>query len=263
MDIREHGTSIVPSAPKPRQILALLALRAGHVVPVPTLMEEIWGDGLPRSAATTLQTYILQLRRKVTAAHRDGHRAAGKELLATRYGGYLLNCGPVTSDIAEFEHQAARGSAALDAGDAGTAAAVLGRALDLWRGPALVDVPAGRVLGLELLGMEEGRMRALEQRIEADLLLGRHSGLLGELRMLSARHPMHEGLCAQFMLALYRAGSAWRALEAYQGLRRTLVEELGIDPSPRLQRLHQAVLTGDPALDRPELVGAGRPQRLG
>jgi DNA-binding SARP family transcriptional activator len=125
---------------------------------------------------------------------------------------------------------------------------MLAEALGLWRGPALVDVQAGHVLELEVQGLEEARMQVLSQRIEADLRLGRHAVLLRELRMLVAQHPLHETLCGQFMLALYRSGSAWRALEAYQRLRRTLSRELGIEPSWQLQRLHQAMLTGDPAL---------------
>ncbi|MFD5405428.1 AfsR/SARP family transcriptional regulator [Streptomyces griseorubiginosus] len=249
LEVRENGVSVAPSASKPRQVLALLALRAGHVVPVPTLMDEIWGDRIPQSAVTTLQTYILQLRRKLSAAHADtGSGRSSKEILATAYGGYLLTREGTDSDAAEFERLAARGSAALEQGDARAAATLLARALGLWRGPALVDVQPGNILGLELQGLEEARMQALSQRIEADLRLGRHAVLLRELRVLVAQHPLQETLCGQFMLALYRSGSAWRALEAYQRLRRTLSDELGIEPSPQLKRLHQAMLTGDPAL---------------
>lgn len=119
----------------------------------------------------------------------------------------------------------------------------------MWRGSALVDVRVGTVLELEVLRVEEDRMAALERRIDADLLLGRHTEIVPELRVLVARHPMHENFCAQLMTALHRSGSAWRALEAYQRLRVTLVDELGLEPSARLQQLHQAVLSADPALD--------------
>jgi DNA-binding SARP family transcriptional activator len=254
--VRLNGQSIVPSAGKPRQLLALLAIRAERVVTVPTLMEEIWGDAIPKSAATTLQTYILHLRRKVTAALRTGSAGGGpeqagdaKDVLATCFGGYRLAVRPEDSDVREFQSLAARGSLALETGDAHAASVMLDRALELWRGPALVDVPVGRVLGVEVLGMDEQRTRVLEQRIEADLLLGRHAPLLAELRMLVARQPMNENLAAQLMTALYRSGGVWQALEVFQQLRRTLIEELGVEPSQRLQRLHQAVLSGEPELE--------------
>ncbi|MCD7439428.1 AfsR/SARP family transcriptional regulator [Streptomyces lincolnensis] len=249
--VQEQGVSIVPSAGKPRQILALLALRAGRVVPAPVLMEEIWGEQPPRSATTTLQTYILQLRRKIASALVRGSGRCAKDVLKTCYGGYRLDAAPFHSDLTEFERRAGRGGEALETGDAGAASLLLAGALDLWRGPGLVDVPTGQVLSVELIGMEEARLRVLEQRIEADLRLGRHAALLSELRMLVARHPMNESLCAQFMLALYRSGNAWRALEAYQQLRGTLIGELGIEPSSRTQRLHRAMLSADPSLELP------------
>jgi DNA-binding SARP family transcriptional activator len=249
--VRENGTSIVPSAGKPRQILALLALRANRVVPVPVLLEEVWGDAAPRSAATTLQTYILQLRRKIAGTLPSGGNRYAKDVLATAFGGYQLAMTSQHCDLWEFERLADQGAVALARGDALAASAVLCRALRLWRGPALTDVPVGRVLDMEILGMEEARMRALDLRIEADLKLGRHAGLIGELRMLMAGHPLNENLCAQLMVALYRSGQAWRALQQFQELRGTLVAELGVEPSPRLQRLHQAVLSGDPRLEAP------------
>ncbi|MGW7294438.1 AfsR/SARP family transcriptional regulator [Streptomyces xiamenensis] len=237
----------MPSAGKPRQILALLALRAGRVVPVPTLMEEVWGSNIPRSAATTLQTYILQLRRHIAAALPAGlPSTAAKQVLATQFGGYQLATPVDSDDLAAFRRGTAEGSAALEAGDADHAARVLRAALDLWRGPALVDVPTGRILETEILGMDETRLRATELRVEADLRLGRHAEILGELLMLAAQHPLHENLCGQLMIALHRSGHTWRALDAYQRLRSTLVDELGVDPSPRLRRVHRFVLGGAP-----------------
>ncbi|MBO0651825.1 MULTISPECIES: AfsR/SARP family transcriptional regulator [Streptomyces] len=248
---RVNGTSIVPTAGKPRQILALLAIRAGRVVAVETLMTEVWGDAIPRSAATTLQTYILQLRRKISEAGPQEDGRTAKDILATCYGGYQLNPMEYSCDLLEFQQLVRRGSRAMGENDPATATAELSRALELWRGPALVDVPVGEVLGMEIIGMQEERTRALELRIEADLQLGRHAELIGELRMLVAQQPMHEALCAQLMTALYRAGHPWRALDAFQSLRRALVEELGVEPSPRLQRLHQAVLANDERLEVP------------
>ncbi|ARF76259.1 BTAD domain-containing putative transcriptional regulator [Kitasatospora albolonga] len=245
----EHGVSVVPTAGKPRQILALLALQADRVVTVPTLMEEIWGEEIPRSAATTLQTYILQLRRKLaTALAGDPHRQA-KEVLVTQHGGYLLQVQPGRVDAQEFTRLAASGRDAHEAGDYRSASALLRQAMELWQGPALVDVRVGSVLELEVLGLEEDRMAALERRIDADLHLGRHREIVPELRVLVAKNPMHENFCAHLMTAQHRAGSSWRALESYQRLRTTLIDELGLEPSPRLQRLHQAVLAADPALD--------------
>lgn len=258
----ENGVSIVPSAGKPRQVLALLSLWSGRVVPVTTLMEELWGDEIPRSAATTLQTYILQLRRRIAAALRQSSAAgdrSAKDVLATAYGGYRMTVTPGSCDWTQFQQWAAPGHRALMAGDARAASAHLTRALALWRGPALVDVPAGRVLGLEMLYMEETRMQALEERIEADLRLGYHAVLLGELRTLVARHPLHENFCAQLMTALCRSGSPWRALQEFRELRGRLHRELGVEPSARLQRLHCAVLSGAPELEGERTYAQGRP----
>ncbi|MEU8710113.1 AfsR/SARP family transcriptional regulator [Streptomyces sp. NPDC048565] len=248
---RENGVSVVPTAAKPRQILSLLALQSDRVVPVATLMEEIWGEDIPRSAATTLQTYILQLRRKIAAAIDGDPSRQAKDVLITQHGGYLLQVQPGQVDAHEFGQLTASGRAAHEAGDHYAASDLLGRALKMWQGSALVDVRIGTVLELEVLRMEEDRMAALERRIDADLIIGRHTEIVPELRVLVARHPMHENFCAQLMTALHRSGGAWRALEAYQRLRVTLVEELGLEPSARLQRLHQAVLSADPALDLP------------
>lgn len=246
---RENGISVVPTASKPRQILALLALQSDHVVTVPTLMEEIWGEDIPRSAATTLQTYILQLRRKLAAALDGDPTRQAKDVLVTQHGGYLLQVQPGQVDAQEFEQLTASGRAAHQAGDHSAASGLLGRALKMWEGAALVDVRAGNVLELEVLRLEEDRMSALEQRIDADLHLGRHAEVVPELRVLVAKHPMHENFCAQLMAALHRSGSSWRALEAYQRLRGTLIDEIGLEPSPRMQRLHQAVLAAEPELD--------------
>ena len=249
LSIEEQGTSIVPSASKPRQVLALLALRADRVVTVPTLVEELWGAEVPRSAATTLQTYVLQLRRLISGALAAEPGRAAKDVLVTKHGGYLLEVQPGRIDAEEFNQLAASGRRAYESGDDRAASDLLSRALKLWRGPALLDVRAGRVLELDMLGLEESRMGALARRIEADLRLGRHSSLIGELRVLVARYPMHENLCMQLMLAFYRCGSAWRALEAFHALRNTLNRELGLEPSGRVHRLQQAILRGDPALD--------------
>lgn len=244
-----QGRSFVPSAGKPRQLLALLAVCANQVLPVPTLMEEIWGYDLPRSAVTTLQTYILQLRRRLATAYGKTTPKSAKEVLVTRYGGYLLQAPRESVDLYEYEGLAAAGREAFDKGEYWAASAILGSALGLWRGPALVDVPIGPVLKIEVDRLEESRLSALERRVEADLRLGRHTALLAELAELTARHPLHEGLHSQRMKALYRSGRASHALQVYQTLRKRLVADLGMEPSHQLQELHHAVLANDPSLD--------------
>ncbi len=237
--------SVVPTAAKPRQIFALLALRAGSVVPVPTLVEEIWGEVPPRSALTTLQTYILQLRRLI------GSVAPGqaKDILITRYNGYLLTADGVSVDAHAYGKRADQANQSWDSGDYHTASRLSREALRLWSGPALIDVHKGMPLEIEATCLEQSRIGLLETRIDADLRLGRHQALLGELSSLVARNPIHENLSAHFMIALYRAGQPWRALEVFRRLRAMLDNELCVEPSSRLQRLHQQILSASPALE--------------
>ncbi|MEU8779708.1 AfsR/SARP family transcriptional regulator [Streptomyces sp. NPDC048606] len=244
-----NGRSIVPTAGKPRQILALLALHPGRVIPVPTLMEEIWGHDLPHSAHTTLQTYILQLRRRLGTAMGPGRPQGAKEVLATRHGGYLLQVPPESIDVNRYETLVTQGQSAFEDGDDETAARRLRDALGLWQGRALVDVRVGPILEIEVMRLEESRLVTVERRIDVDLRLGRHSELLAELTELTARHRQHEGLHSQLMVALYRSGRQGGALDVYRRLRHRLIGELGVEPSNQLQRLHQAMLTVDPALD--------------
>ncbi|MGW1379673.1 AfsR/SARP family transcriptional regulator [Streptomyces sp. NPDC002446] len=243
------GGSIVPTAGKPRQILSLLALYPGRVLPVPLLMEEIWGTELPQSALTTLQTYILQLRKRLGTAMGPSAVGSAKDVLATRHGGYVFQIPQESVDAHEYERVAATGQRALDSGDDEQAASSFRQALALWRGPALVDVRVGPILEIEVMRLEESRLGTLERRIDADLRLGRHAELIAELTDLIARHPQHEGFHAQAMVALYRSGRQATALDIYRRLRVRLIEELGVEPSPQLQRVHQAMLTVDPALD--------------
>ncbi|MER6394003.1 AfsR/SARP family transcriptional regulator [Streptomyces sp. NPDC059382] len=244
-----NGGSIVPTAGKPRQILALFSLQPGRVIPVPTLMEEIWGHDLPQSALTTLQSYILQLRRRLGTAMGPGRPGRAKEVLATRHGGYVLQVPPEAVDVYTYDSLLARGQSAFEAGDDEGSAAMLREALALWNGPALVDVRLGPILEIEVMRLEESRLVAVERRIDVDLRLGRHTELLVELTELTARHPQHEGLHSQVMVALYRSGRQAAALDVYRRLRGRLIDDLGVEPSPQLQRLHQAMLAVDPALD--------------
>lgn len=266
LDARENGASIAPTAPKPRQVLALLALYADQVVPVAALIEELWGDNPPRSARTTLQTYVLQLRELITAAL-DKEAAAGgparraKDVLVTSPGGYLLVTAGGRIDVREFERLAGAGYRAMDAGDFPGAARRLREALGLWTGAAFADVQTGVQLRMEAKRLDETRLCALDQRIEADLRLGRHRELLAELTVLTARYRTHENLHGQFMLALHRSGRRSEALDVYHRLRGTLVRDLGLEPSARLRRLQQSILMAVPetplSLDQPAAAAAG------
>lgn len=240
-----NGSSVLPTAGKPRQILALLALHSDQVLPVSALMEEIWMAKPPRSALTTLQTYILQIRRCIDAALGPASPVGSKDLLITRHGGYLLHTEPGGTDAHEYERLGAHGRQAREAGEDAVAARSFRAALALWQGPALSDVRCGPLLSVETMRMEESRLGLLEQCIDVELRLGRHAELLTELTALTARQPLHEGLHALSMVAYYRAGRPSSALDVYRRLRTNLVAELGIEPSPRLRRLHQAVLGGD------------------
>ncbi|MGW0557449.1 AfsR/SARP family transcriptional regulator [Streptomyces sp. NPDC002926] len=248
--VRENGISVTPTAPKPRQVLALLALHADQVVPVASLTEELWGENPPRSARTTLQTYVLQLRELISTALRsapaDDRPRSAKDVLITSPGGYLLNSGGGSSDVREFERLAGLGYRAMDAGDFPGAARQLRDSLALWSGSAFADVQAGPQLDMEIRRLEETRLCALDQRIEADLRLGRHRELLGELTVLVSRYRTHENLHGQFMLALHRSGRRSEALHVYQRLRAALVRELGLEPSAALRRLQRSILMAGP-----------------
>jgi SARP family transcriptional regulator, regulator of embCAB operon len=251
--VREQGHSITPTAPKARQVLALLALHADQVVPVSALIEELWGDAPPRSARTTLQTYVLKLRALISSALQQGHEGRGragrrtaKDVLVTLPGGYLLSSGNGTSDVREFGRLVSRGSQAMDASDFPGAARLLREALSLWSGPAFADVHSGTRLDTEARRLEETRLWALDQRIEADLRIGRHRELLAELTVLADRYRTHENLHGQFMLALHRSGRRGEALDVYQRLHQTLVRELGLEPSAVLRRLQRSILVAAP-----------------
>jgi DNA-binding SARP family transcriptional activator len=240
---------ITPSPPKPRQILAMLALQRGRVVSVDALIEELWGDRPPRSAMTTLQTYVMHLRTQIAA----GLRATGstqdvKNVLVTRPAGYLLNVVDPCTDVACFNDLVNAGNLAYDEGDLLEAGRTLRQALLLWRGPALMDIKAGSQLCAKVTLLNEGRLSLLQQVIDVELRLGLHQRSLGELAALTMEYPMHEGFQSQYMLALYRSGQRDRALTAYQRLRSVLANELGLEPAASVQQLHSAILNSDPAL---------------
>jgi SARP family transcriptional regulator, regulator of embCAB operon len=231
---------VTPTAAKQRQVLALLALRSGQVVTTSTLAEELWGSDLPPSFVVTLQTYIFQLRRRLAGALPEGQDA--KLFLSTRHSGYLLEC---QTDVEEFKRLARTGRDAAEAGDPRTASELLRHALTLWRGPALADVRLGAVLEVEAASLAQTKLGTIETRIECDLAMGRHNAVIGELISLVAEHPLNENFCGLLMRAYYHSGHTSQALDAFRRLRDALNRELGLEPGPRLQRVHQSILSGE------------------
>ncbi|WP_407564776.1 BTAD domain-containing putative transcriptional regulator [Streptomyces sp. 184] len=246
--MHEQGRSYTPTAPKQRQLLSLLLLNANQVVSTRTCIEELWEDTPPNTALSTVQSYILQLRRILRRVPRVGSLQAARRILETRDGGYLLTVRGDELDTYKFATLVARGRAKLHVDDV-AAADLLGQALALWQGSVLADVQAGPVLRAYAVGLEEDRMSVQEQRIDADLRLGRHREVLGELSSLTTKLPTRESLQARLILAMYRSGWRSQALEVIHRLRKTLREELGLEPSPMIRHLQQAVLTCDPELD--------------
>jgi DNA-binding SARP family transcriptional activator len=210
---------------KPRALLARLALNLGEAVSVDRLVEDLWGEGAPESAAHAIQVYVSQVRKALGPA-----RAA----LATRGPGYALELAPPAVDAQRF-------AGLVDEGR-------FGDALSLWRGPALADFAYEPFAQVEIARLEELRQRCIEGRIEADLAAGRHAELVAELEALVAGEPLRERLRALLMLALYRSGRQADALAAYRAARETLVEELGIEPGPELRELEAAILRQDESL---------------
>jgi DNA-binding SARP family transcriptional activator len=254
LEVTVGGMSIVPTASKPSQLLAMLALNAGHVVSQTALTDEIWDHQPPRSCLPTLHTYILKLRRKLEDALADEGGVTPKDILTTQRSGYLLDLEPTDIDAVRYDRLSAEGRKAVNEGDAECASRTLGEGLNLWRGHALADVPTGPELAIEATRLEENRLGDLHLRIEADLRLGRHHQLLGELATLCAREPLLENFCAHHMVALYRSGRQSQALEAYRRLRSSTTEQLGVEPSPRVRQLHHGILTGERVIDDPAFV---------
>jgi DNA-binding SARP family transcriptional activator len=244
----DDGRLLVLGGAKQRALLAVLLLHAGQVASADRLIDELWGEEPPERARSVLQVYVANLR-KVLEPGRPKRTASS--LLRTQPPGYLLDLGGHALDLDRFERLVDEGRAALAAGQAPEASTLLREALGLWRGPALGDVALlGRGQGA-LAELEERRLAALEERIQADLALGRHRGLVGELEGLVAEHPLRERLWAQLMLALYRSGRQADALAAFQRARDKLVEELGIEPGAELRELEAQVLAQDVRLAAP------------
>ncbi|MEU6672633.1 BTAD domain-containing putative transcriptional regulator [Streptomyces sp. NPDC046925] len=235
-----------PTAAKPRVVLATLLMQSNSVVSTHALIDELWSEEPPRTAATTLQVYVSHLRKALA----DGVAGVGDgaQPLLTVPPGYLLRVADDDLDLLVFETLRDEGRAAYGRKDYAEASRRLSRALALWTGPALSGIPHGPTLQTSAIRLDELRLEALEQRISADLRMGRHQELIGELMALAHDHPLRETLHCHLMVALYRSGRQSDALHVYHRARRGLVDELGVEPGPVMSRLLERILASDPAL---------------
>jgi SARP family transcriptional regulator, regulator of embCAB operon len=233
------GHSFTPSAPKVLQVLALLVLRANQIVQTGTLIRQLWGDNPPRSSLTTIQTYIYQLRRSL---EREGLASRGEDLVVTQARGYILRVQPEQVDVQIFQKLSDQGRVLLGQRRYADAVHHLKSALALCAGAPLANVQLDWHLAAYAAKLEEQQRAVLQLRIQAEIELGMHRELIGELRSLAAMHPLDEWLYVQLIRVLDRSGRRSEALQAYHQLRANLSEELGLDPSTEVQRLHQQLL---------------------
>jgi predicted ATPase/DNA-binding SARP family transcriptional activator len=248
------GAALVPvPGAKERALLADLLIHAGRVVAADRLIDDLWGERPPGNPANALQGRVSQLRRALGPA--------GAALLATRPPGYSVEVDPDRVDASRFARLVAEAGGAAATGRQG-ALRLLEEALGLWRGPALAEFADLPWAQAEAARLEDLRLAAVEARADLVLAGGGHAELVGELEALVVAHPTRERPRAQLMLALYRSGRQADALRAYQQARTVLAEELGVDPSPELQRLHQAILVQDPSLEAAPPVPAEPPHNL-
>ncbi|MER5319621.1 AfsR/SARP family transcriptional regulator [Streptosporangium roseum] len=256
LKVLRGGDPVAIGAAKQRVLLASLLIDANRVVPVETLTARLWGEAPPCGARNALQNYVMRLRRVLGGA-------GGSDPVLTRPQGYLIGVADEAVDLHRFDALVRRARAAVAAGGAEQASALLWEALGLWRGQPLSDVPSELLQREVVPALAERRLGAVELRIQADLALGRHGDVLPELRELTAAHPLRERFWAQRMLALYRSGRQGEALQCYRTVGELLSEELGIDPGAELRELHRRLLDADPALAGSDPSGGGAPIRPG
>jgi DNA-binding SARP family transcriptional activator len=242
LEVTRDGRPLPLGGQKQRALLALLLLNAGDVVSTDRIADALWGDEPPRTATTSLQNFVAQVRKLL-----------GPDVLLTRAPGYVLRLPAGVLDLERFETFCAEARVA----EAPERARLLGEALDLWRGRPLPEFDFEDWARPDLLRLEDLRLTALEQRVEADLDLGEHARVVPELEALVAEHTRREGFVRQLMLALYRSGRQAEALEAYQNARRRLVDESGIEPGPALQELNTSILRQDDRLNPARRSGVG------
>ena len=237
LEVEAHAARLALGPTGQRALLARLLLDANRTVAVDRLLDDLWGEHVPRTAVKMIHIHISKLRKLLPAG-----------TLVTRPPGYAVTIPPEALDLVRFERLRERGRNALAGGSAAEAADRLREALALWRGPALAEFD-GPFAAIESGRLEELRLACVEDRIDADLALGGHTPLVGELDALVAHQPLRERLRGQLMLALYRSGRQAQALAAYRQLRQMLSSELGIEPSPALRELERRMLQQDPTLD--------------
>ena len=248
LEVLDEGHPLDLGGPKQRALLTLLLLRRPGVVSSERLIDELWAGRPPATAAKSIQVYVSRLR-----------KVLGEGVLITRERGYGLQLEPDQVDLDRFEHLLEEGRSLVRAGTPERGAERLAQALACWRGPALADLAYEPFAEIEIARLEELRLTATEEWIDAALLSGRHAELVAELQGLVRAHPLRERLRGQLMLALYRAGRQADALAAYQDARRILVEQLGLQPSPSLQELERAILSQDAVLDAPQAPDTEHP----
>ncbi|MEU5690872.1 BTAD domain-containing putative transcriptional regulator [Actinosynnema sp. NPDC020468] len=240
LQVLVNGQQVVVRAGRQRSLLVSLLMRAGSSVSVDELAEHIWGAEPPARARGTLQTYVMRLR-----------QVLGPEVpIRTVPDGYLIDVDERTIDVMRFEQLVEEGEQERTGGRLESASAIFTAALQLWRGPAMVDVPSEVLHRDEVPRLGERRLHVEERRVEVDLELGRHAELIPQLSRLTSEHPLRERLWSQLMVALYRSGRQADALGAYRRVSGLLAEQLGIDPGDELRRVHQQVLTGAPAFGK-------------
>ena len=248
--LEDGGRQITVGGVRQRAVLADLVLNANEVIPSEQLLVELWGEDAPLSAANALQAAISRLRRVLPAGR-----------LTTTGPGYMLRLFPAELDATQFEQLIFEGRDALAAGTVADAVQLLDQAMMLWRGPPLTDFRYEPFAQAEIARLEELRLACLEERNEANLALGSAGALTAELGRMVTDHPLRERLRGQLMLALYRSGRQADALEAYREFRRTLMDELGLEPSSALRELQAAILRQDPALAPGSATGGTPPAR--
>ena len=238
VEVRNQGEPVSIGGPKQRSIMALLVAEAGRPVSVDRIIDDVYGDDAPEGARRSVQTLVSMIRRELG----DIVKQAG--------GGYVLEVDAEAIDAVRFENEVRSALPTVET-DPEQAATVLRDALAMWRGHPYADIDSRAVLEPEITRLRELRLTALEARIDADLALGRHRELTGELEALTVEHPLREKFRAQHMLALYRSGRQTEALRGFERTRSYLADEIGITPSKELADLEQRILEQDPGLDLP------------
>ena len=247
LEVAAGGSTVPLGGSKQRGVLALLLLNANQVVSSDRLIDELWGETPPERAKAALQVYVSNLRKVL---------GDSGSMLVTQAPGYVLRVDPDEIDLHRFEVETAGARQLISQGRMDEASTMLRSALGLWRGSALADFEYEPFAQAASGRLEELKLAAIEDRVDAELALGRHGELVGELEDLTAGHPLRERLTRQLVLALYRSGRQAEALETYRNARRLLVDELGIEPGRELQELERAILRQEPSLDLAPTAGS-------